>query len=165
MASRRRSRSTPDIFVDIAICPLQVLDDDRVLLGVHVLPWSFRKHVLAAISLYWPASGCATSDAMARLAVDHVAIKRTRDLLESLDWLTMTMACYDRTRRAQTRLLGRPTSLAGVAHPLLAHDACTMYASLALAVLATPDHRHTALSCIARRFLPPAALFAQWAGL
>lgn len=143
---------------DVALCTLQELDGVAVL-GVHVVPWTFRQRVHEALTRSrWELLlhlECLASEVLTRVAMDAMALRRTRELLESLDYLRhKVQGQYDRLRRSQARVPGgRPACLASIPHPLLAHDACTLYSSLLLSVL---DNKAKALAHVAgTASLPP----------
>ena len=148
---------------DLVLCTLNDIGG-YVHLGVHVLPGSFRVRVHAALA---PAFPTAESELVARAAIEHLSLAKTRDLLASLDFLTVwVQEQYERTRRAQTRVLGRPHALATMPYALLAHDVCTLYSVLSLSVLPTRWLRRGAMETLAGTRLPDACgacgLQAPW---
>ena len=147
---------------DAVLCSLQIVDG-RAMLRVHVVPWSFRGRVHEALTRARQpladdmfATGAAAtaaslaSDAFARLAIDAMTLRRTRQLLQTLDLLRLEIqGSYDALRRSQARATGRPACLASIPHPILAHDACTLFSALALSLLAPGGCTRRALAHVA----------------
>jgi hypothetical protein len=155
---------------DIALCVLQLYSggegggdggksEERVMFRVHVIPWSFRQRVHEALTRARTpllAENLA-ADALARLAIEAMTLRRTRQLLATLDLLRLEIqGTYDTMRRSQARASGRPACLASIPHPLLAHDACTLYSALALALASPAAARRRALAHVAGRASLPA---------
>jgi hypothetical protein len=90
------------------------------------------------------------SEAVTRVAVDAMTLRRTRQLLQTLDLLRLELqGSYDAMRRCQARASGRPACLASIPHPLLAHDACTLFSALLLALVSSAASRRRALAHVA----------------
>lgn len=144
---------------DAVLCVLQIVDG-LAMLRVHVLPWSFRGRVHEALALARrpaPTASDLASDAFGRVVIDAMALRRTRQLLETLDLLRLEVqGSYDAIRRSQARVSGRPACLASIPHPLLAHDACTLFSALALAMLTPGAPTRRALAHVAGRASLPA---------
>lgn len=143
---------------DVALCVLQVVDG-RAMFRVHVIPWSFRGRVHEALALarqpLLDHLQSLATDAVARLAIDAMTLRRTRQLLLTLDLLRLEIqGSYDAMRRCQARATGRPACLASIPHPLLAHDACTLFSALSLALLSPAAARRRALEHVAGKALP-----------
>jgi hypothetical protein len=138
---------------DIALCTLQIVDG-AAMLRVHLIPWSFRSRVHEALArarrpLLDHLQSLA-ADAVARLAIEAMTLRRTRQLLQTLDLLRLEIqGSYDAMRRSQARATGRPASLASIPHPLLAHDACTLFCALSLALVNSSVSRRRALAYLA----------------
>ena len=92
--------------------------DDAVLARLHVI----HEDLVAACEGILPEVGPV---------LHRLALRRLRPLLRVLDSLREAQVDLERCRAAEaTALGGRPRSLLAVAHPLLFHDACTLYAGL-----------------------------------